>query len=140
MVTIFAVFSFLVIFAFALSVRAKNIKYYSKINMNMNSFKIQVPIQHGREERMAGGVISMHRPELLQSFEVYTCSEESKTLIASHIANWVRVEKLSCLDEYSTHSVIYISADGKRCGLSISCCCSACEIRSLTHSLTLAVE
>ena len=32
----------------------------------------------------------------------------------SHIANFVRAEKLACLDEYSTHSAVFLSTDGKR--------------------------
>ena len=34
--------------------------------------------------------------------------------LASHIANFVRCERLGCLNEHSTHSLILLSTDGRR--------------------------
>lgn len=44
---------------------------------SFNEFKILAPIM----TPTSGGMISASRTEYLQSFEMYTCSEESKTLI-----------------------------------------------------------
>ena len=53
--------------------------------MRFNDFKIQAPVMN---PMIAGGLISAGRTEFLQSFEIYTCSEASKTLIGRYFCTY----------------------------------------------------
>ena len=66
-------------------------------------FKIIAPTNLGEDSSTS---IAAKNPDRLHSFEIYTCHESSKDLIASHIANFVRIESRGCLDEHSKWTLL----------------------------------
>ena len=66
-----------------------NPKKTAKLYMqSSNDFKILAPVM----TPTSGGMISASRTEFLQSFEIYTCSEASKTLVGRCALHYIPID------------------------------------------------